>query len=489
MAAAWLVVTRDEPVQAQEPQQQPRSYRLRLSPDRVSAFVAAAVQRLNYVPGEVIVRFRDGVTADGQQRALLGLRSRSAASTLRWAGNVAVLQDLGEPDAHLVAADLRRQPEVAWAEPNYLRRPHVEPNDPGYAEFQWNLRSIDMPRVWDINPGGSADLIVAVIDTGITTATEIARIHTWNGSAIQEIDVPYMISPDVSAARFVTPYDFVFWDGPVVDFEGHGTHVAGTIGQDANNNLGEVGMAYNVKLMPLKACLSYWDFQFGMSEAGIPGSPPLDIGGCPDDAVSQAIRYAADNGARIINLSLGGFAASETLRDAILYAVGKGAFLALAAGNGFEDGNPVEYPAAYARDIAGVMSVGAVGRTRARAYYSGTASGVEIVAPGGDDREGGLDGLIWQQSIFPPDFSPGSVLFPRFDRYLDVPSQGTSMAAPHVAGLAALLMSQGVTNPEAVEALIRTTALDLGPAGLDDEFGHGFIQPRLAIRGFGIFTR
>ena len=102
----------------------------------------------------------------------------------------------------------------------------------------------------------------------------------------------------------------------------------------------------------------------------------------------QGIRYAADNGAKVINVSLGGAGSSEALREALLYAVSKGAFVAISAGNDFEDGNPVEYPAAYAAEIDGVMSVGAIGPTRARAYYSGTASGTEIAAPGGDFRQG-----------------------------------------------------------------------------------------------------
>jgi serine protease len=488
VAVASPLVTHETPARAQEQQPPVRTYPQRLTANRATALVAAAAERRDYIPGEVLVRFRDGVSPEGQQRALMALGSRPSTPALRWSGNVALYRDAVEPDARALAAGLRLQPEVAWAEPNYVRRLAAEPNDPGYADLQWNLRSLDMPRVWDINPGGSSDLIVAVIDTGITTATEVARFRTWNGSAIQEIDVPYEISPDLSPSRFVAPIDLVFWDGPVVDFEGHGTHVAGTVGEDANNNLAEVGLAYNVKIMPIKACLSFWDLQFALSEAGVPGPPPDDVGGCPDDAVSSGIRYAADNGAKIINMSLGGSAPSETLREALAYAVGKGAFVAIAAGNSFEEGNPVEYPAAYSREMAGVMSVGAVGRTRARAYYSGTASGVEISAPGGDLREGGLDGLIWQMSLFPPDSFPGEVRFPRFDRYIDAPSQGTSMAAPHVSGVAALLMSQGVTSPAAVEALITATALDLGPAGLDDDFGHGLIQPRLAIRGFGIFT-
>jgi serine protease len=496
LSAAWPLLSQHVPLRAQEaadlatpPAAPPQRYRLRLTLDRAAAFATAAGHRLNYVPGEVLVRFRDGVTPDGQQRALLGLRSRPSVSALRWIGSIALLQDSAELDAHALAAALRAQPEVAWAEPNYIRRRRLEPNDPGYASFQWNLRAIDMPRVWDINPGGGSELIVAVIDTGVTTATEVARLRTWNGSAIQEIDVPYMISPDFTASRLVSPNDIVFWDGPVVDFEGHGTHVAGTIGQDANNDLGETGIAYNVKIMPVKACLSFWDIQFAFAEGGVPGAPPPDVGGCPDDAVAQGLRYAADNGAKVINVSIGGFAPSETMRDALLYATSKGAVVTIAAGNSFEDGNPVEFPASYAQDIGGAVSVGAVGRTRARAYYSGTASGTELAAPGGDFREGGPDGMIWQTSLLPPDSTPGEVVFPRFDRYADVAQQGTSMAAPHVAGVAALLISQGVTNPAAVEALLKATAVDLGAAGRDDEFGHGYIQPRLAIRGFGIFTR
>jgi serine protease len=132
------------------------------------------------------------------------------------------------------------------------------------------------------------------------------------------------------------------------------------------------------------------------------------------------------------------------------------------------------------------MSVGSVGRSNTRAPYSTTGNFVEIVAPGGNSRDGGSSGLIWQAGIFFTDYDPEVVIFPRFDRYSDRGLQGTSMAAPHVAGLAALLMSQGITSPAAVEAIITKTALDLGTAGRDNDYGAGLIQPRAALRGFGV---
>ncbi|MCR4374779.1 MAG: S8 family serine peptidase, partial [Acidobacteria bacterium] len=198
------------------------------------------------------------------------------------------------------------------------------------------------------------------------------------------------------------------------------------------------------------------------------------------------IRHAADNGAKVINLSLGGTNPSPAYLDALNYAVSQGVFVAMSAGNEFDDGNPTTYPASYGPQVAGAMAVGAVGQTGQRSYYSTTGTFVEIAAPGGDTRAGGSAGAIYQAGIFFPDYNPAVVILPRFDRYADVGFQGTSMAAPHVAGMAALLMSQGVTKPATVEALIVATAKDLGDAGRDNDFGAGLIQPRLALRGFGL---
>jgi serine protease len=237
-------------------------------------------------------------------------------------------------------------------------------------------------------------------------------------------------------------------------------------------------------------CLGFWELQFVMSASGFRGFLPAEIGGCPTSEIADGIRYAADKGAKVINLSLGGPQPSDTLRDAIAYATGKGAFVAIAIGNEYEYGNPVDYPAAYAAEMNGVMSVGALGPSLTRSFYSNTGPHLEISAPGGNDREGGAKGMIWQSTIARSDSVPTAVVAPRFDRYAESAYEGTSMAAPHVAGVAALLISQGVTSPAAVETALRNTARPLGaPSGTgvrNDDYGYGLVQPRSALLGVGL---
>ena len=200
---------------------------------------------------------------------------------------------------------------------------------------------------------------------------------------------------------------------------------------------------------------------------------------------ARAVRYAADNGARVLNMSIGGNEPNASVQSALQYAVSRGTFVTLAAGNEFDEGNPLSYPAVYARDIDGVMAVGAVGRDQVRAPYSSTGDYIEIVAPGGNSRQGGEDGLVWQQT-YRSDAISLNQQAPRFDLIADDGFQGTSMAAPHVAGLAAMLYSQGVTNPAAVEAMIKHFARKRSSATRDDEYGYGLIDGPATLRGMGI---
>jgi serine protease len=464
--------------------QQSVPYPLRASPDRVRALVQAWNDGLPYVPGEVLVKFRPGAAA-GRASVLSLLRGAAATRQETWIGDTLLVRSTADPESPAVAFQLAQQPEVEWAQPNYLLRTGATPTDPSYFR-QWNMDAIRMPEAWDINPGAGPAVTVAIIDTGVTAMGQTLSLPLWTGSAIETVTVPVAANPDIAGGRFVPGVDFVFWTGPVIDFDGHGTHVAGTALQETNNAVGLAGIAYRARVMPLKVCLGYWDLQFMASASGVPGFiDPDDEGFCPLAEILQAMRYAVDNGARVLNLSLSAPFPLQAWADTMRYVVDQGGFLSVAAGNSFEEGNPVEYPAGYANTIDGAMAVGAVGRSRIRSYFSNTGPHIEIVAPGGDVRAGGLPGVIYQSGLFFPDYDPVTVTVPRFDRYVDVPSQGTSMAAPHVAGLAALLHAQGITRPAAIEAAIKAFATDLGAPGRDDQYGHGLIDARTSLRGRG----
>jgi len=232
-------------------------------------------------------------------------------------------------------------------------------------------------------------------------------------------------------------------------------------------------MAFNVSIMPVKVIGDLWDFVFAQATG-------------TDDTVAQGVRYAVDNGAKVLNLSIGRLGPpAPVIQSALTYAVSHGAFVAVAAGNEFLEGNPIERYAELGPAIEGVMAVGAVARNRQRAPYSNTGSYVEIVAPGGDQVADGQTGGILQQT-FDEDFVFPPIGPPRFDVFVYAYEQGTSMATAHVTGMAALLMQQGITDPAAIEAAIKRFATDLGPAGRDDQYGYGLINVRAALRGMGL---
>jgi serine protease len=230
----------------------------------------------------------------------------------------------------------------------------------------------------------------------------------------------------------------------------------------------------------VKVIDSVWDFLFRAPNEGT------------DDTVARGIRYAAENGAKIINMSIGRAGPpAPAVESAIRFAVGRGVFITISAGNEFEDGNPTEVLAEIASRVPGVVSVAAVDRERAHAFYSSTGSWVELSAPGGSGRGFGAAGGVSQQT-FDPTYTdtfllpPSQYSAPRFDVLGYIPYQGTSMASPHVAGVAAMLMQQGITDPAAIEEALEKTAVDLGTPGRDNTFGFGLVDARAALRGLGL---
>lgn len=344
--------------------------------------------------------------------------------------------------------------DVEYAEPNFYAYALWEPND-SYYSYQWNLDNpqyggIQMEESWDYlgspgNPG--KDVVVAVVDTGIAFENYCEGSSWWSTC--------YEKASDFKNTCFVSGYDFVNNDSHPNDDSspGHGTHIAGTIAQSTNNNEGTAGIAFKSCLMPVKVLNS-------------------NGGGTYAD-VAEGIRWAADEGADIINLSLGGSNKSQTLEDAVAYAYNKGVTVVAAAGN---DGvSALHYPAAYDDYVIGV---GATDYDETKAPYSNFGSSLDLVAPGGnmdEDKNGdGYGDGILQQSF---EISWRRVYWGYYFM------EGTSMATPHVSGISALLISKGnASSPDEVRAALQGTAKDLGSAGRDDTYGWGLVDASAALQ-------
>jgi serine protease len=386
--------------------------------------------------GEIIVKFENDITEDYRNMII---REYGCSVVDRCLFSNVQLVQIPESLTAAETVDIFQKEEaVDYAELNYYARIALIPDDTFYP-YQWNLNNeisggIGTEEAWDIQIG-DPNVIVAVLDTGV---------------AHEDFET-YKQAPDLAGTSFVAGYDFVNNDSHANDDQGHGTHVTGTIAQSTNNSMGAAGVAFGCSIMPVKV----------ISRLGT-GSH-FDI--------ARGIYFATNNGAKVINMSLGGEGDSVTLRDAVGYAYSQGVTVVCAAGNEFLEGNPTAYPAAY-DDYC--VAVGATRYDETRAYYSNTGSYLDVVAPGGDilmdqNGDGYPDGIL--QQTFGMD--PNAFAYWFF--------QGTSMAAPHVSGAAALLISNGVTDPDKVREVIEKTAKDIGFRGWDEEYGWGLINVWAAL--------
>jgi len=310
------------------------------------------------------------------------------------------------------------------------------PDDPLY-QYQWHFEQIHTADAWKVGTGKGA--VVAILDTGVAYADK--------GTAFKQ-------AQDLSGTPFTKGFDFVDDDTEPLDEHGHGTHVAGTVAQTTNNGFGVAGVAFNASIMPVRV----------LNKQGM---------GSTSD-IADAIRWAADNGANVINMSLGGPLPSLVMRSAINYAHGKGVTVVAAAGNAGR--RMRSYPAAYNN----VIAVAATQYDRSTTFYSQWGKFVDIAAPGGNTRvdqnkDGRPDGVL-QQTMKPDDPSEHD-----FALYM-----GTSMACPHVAAAAAILYGIGITNPDEIEAVLKRTADDAERsrvADYDEHYGAGILDVRAAASG------
>ncbi len=398
---------------------------------------------------EMLFQLPDDAAARARTLQSLAPASAGAALPGRFAGLSGAQRE--KLDTVMASKALARRADVALAEPNFIRHALVTPNDPLYP-LQWHYPLINLPAAWDLTTG-STNVKVAVIDTGVLHGHpdlqgQLAPGFDFISNSAAALD-GNGIDPDPE-----DPGD----GGGVGPSSFHGTHVAGTIGAKTQNAYGVAGVAWNVTLVPLRV---------------------LGFGGGTDFDILQAVRYAAglpnnsgtSNKVDVINLSLGGTGYSQTAQNVFAQARSAGVIVVAAAGN--NNSSQLFYPASY----DGVVSVSAVDLLKQKAGYSNFGTAVDVAAPGGDiatDRNGDgyADGVL---STLKDELS-GAFNFRFYN--------GTSMAAPHVTGVVALMKSvKPSLTPAEFDTLLASGSLttDLGAAGRDDIFGNGLIDARKAV--------
>jgi serine protease len=432
------------------------------APARATPALAGATPAAPYAPGQILVKYVDATppVARAATAHVAGATDPVAVAAhtrlLRLAQGVSVAAALRR---------LRGRRDVAWAVPDYVA--HIAagliPNDEGsghapgdWQELQWNFAGpfgVNAPEAWsnvaaDGAPGGKG-VIVAVLDTGVAYANR----------------GPFRRSPDFSRYGFVQGYDFIAHNRYPNDRNGHGTFVAGTIAEATNNRYGLTGLAFAARIMPVRVLDSQ-----GEGNAS---------------TIAEGVRFAVNHHAQVINLSLefsSGVTAADIpeLIEALRYANRRGVTVVAAAGN--EGHAAIAYPARTPT----VIAVGATTEHGCLADYSNDGSGLTLVAPGG-----GADADLPGDPNCRPEEPSGRDIYQvtftgSSPRRFGMPSgyEGTSMASPHVAATAVLIIASGVLgrhpSPAQILARLRATARPLGGPGDTSLYGAGLVNAAAA---------
>jgi serine protease len=418
----------------------------------------ASASASDYAPDEVIVHYEDGTTVSAASAARADVGT-AAEQSLPGDSEQLAIED-GDSVRETIS-ELKDDPNVAYAVPNWRAHAAALPSDDPGSRRQWNLFSpwgINLLEAWTLAaahgaPGGRG-AVVALLDSGVAYEN---RGH-------------YRRAPDLRRNTFIRPYDFIDNDRHPNDSYGHGTHVAGTIAQTTNNGVATAGIAYNAKIMPLRV---------------------LDDRGYGDSAaIARAIYYAARHRADVINISLEfppGVRASEIpdVIRALRYARRHNALVVGAAGN------KADVAVAYPARAHSVLSVAATTITGCQADYSNSGDDLDLAAPGGGPDAPNRDS-VWDRAHCDPD-RPGKPIFQQtfphrniVDRFTMLPApryEGTSMAAPHVSAIAALVVATKRLGPNPTPAELEAhLELTARPTDRPDRYGAGLVDAAAALR-------